>query len=600
MTRRIIGAALAAALIAVAIHGSATAETSPGAEPDPHAPIDPHGFQTPRSTMLGFLIASRARDYERAASHLDLALISPDRREQRAPQLARHLQVVLDRELWVDVDSLSNQVDGDTEDGLAPDLDRIGFIETARGPADLLLQRVRGPSGGPIWLISAATVARIPALYDEFGYGPLGELLPSRLFEIRILEAELWQWLAMLVLAFVVYLLGWLAASALLRIARPFVIRSDTDLDDQLLRALIGPLRLLIFVGLFTIGSAPLALSVPVERVISGLEKAGAIVALTWFLIRIVDLMANITAQRLVARGQAPAIGFVPIGRRTLRIVLLAVATLAVLDSIGFDVTALVAGLGLGGLAIALAAQKTLENVFGGFMLLADRPVAVGDFCRFGDRVGTVEEIGMRSTRVRTLDRTIVTIPNAQFSTFQLENFAKRDNVRLHTVLGLRYETTPDQLRFVLAGLRSLLLEHSRVSADPARVRFVGFGAHSLDLEVFAYVTTGDWNEFLAIREDIYLRMMQVVEEAGSGFAFPSQTLYVGKDEGIEREKAAAAEAQVAAWRAANDLPFPEFSREKQERSRDTLDYPPEGSPNRRARISVDARRGDESGGVDS
>jgi MscS family membrane protein len=202
----------------------------------------------------------------------------------------------------------------------------------------------------------------------------------------------------------------------------------------------------------------------------------------------------------------------------------------------------------------------------------------VGQFCRFGDKIGTVEEIGLRSTRVRTLDRTVVTVPNADFSSTQIENFAVRDRMRLFTMIGVRYETTPEQLRYLLAELRSMLLAHPKVSADPARVRFGGFGAYSLDLEVFAYVMTSDWSEFLHIREDIYLRMMDIVERSGTGFAFPSQTTYLGKDDGLPAEKVREVEALVEGWRREKRLPFPDFDPDEKVRMKDTLPYPPEGS----------------------
>jgi MscS family membrane protein len=251
-------------------------------------------------------------------------------------------------------------------------------------------------------------------------------------------------------------------------------------------------------------------------------------------------------------------------------------------SSLSVNVMALIAGLGVGGIAVALAAQKTIENLFGGVTLIADRPVRPGDFCRFGDRVGTVEEIGLRSTRVRTLDRTIVTIPNAEFSTLQLENFAERDQIRFHTILGLRYETGSDQLRHVLASVRRLLLSHPRVSADPARVRFVQFGAYSLDLEIFAYVRTADWNEFLAIREDLLLRLMDIVEASGTGFAFPSETHYVARDEGLDTEKARLAAEEIRALREQSSLPLPDYAEETKAELSGSLDYPPKGSALRR------------------
>jgi MscS family membrane protein len=241
-------------------------------------------------------------------------------------------------------------------------------------------------------------------------------------------------------------------------------------------------------------------------------------------------------------------------------------------------VTGLIAGLGVGGIALALAAQKTIENLFGGVTLIADQPVRVGDFCRFGSNIGTVEDIGLRSTRVRTLDRTLVSIPNGEFSQTQLENFGQRDRIRLACTLGLRYETSPDQLRHVLAEIRKLLLSHPEIEREPARVRFVGFGSHSLDLEIFAYVGTRDWNHFLAVREDLFLRVMAIVEESGSGLAFPSQTLYMSRDGGIDRERGARAEERVERWRQEGRVPFPDYDAETIEELDGSLDYPPRGS----------------------
>jgi MscS family membrane protein len=264
-----------------------------------------------------------------------------------------------------------------------------------------------------------------------------------------------------------------------------------------------------------------------------------------------------------------------------------------VLDNFGFNVTALVAGLGVGGVAVALAAQKSIENLFGGVMLYADRPIRVGQFCRFGDKIGTVEEIGMRSTRVRTLDRTVVTVPNAEFSALQIENFARRDFIRLFTVLGLRYETTPEQLRHILVEIRRLLYAHPMVSNDPARIRFVGFGAYSLDLEIFAYVTTSDWAEFLGVREDIFLKIMDLVDASGTGFAFPSQTLYLGKDDGLDEDRARAAEEEVKAWRERDALFLPDFSDSEIERVGGGHPWPPEGAPGQKHDSGYPERGGD-------
>ena len=258
------------------------------------------------------------------------------------------------------------------------------------------------------------------------------------------------------------------------------------------------------------------------------------------------------------------------------------IVLIAGIERVGVSLIPIVAGLGIGGLALALAGKTTVENAIGGMILFIDRPVRVGDFCRFGEKIGTVEEIGLLSTRIRGIDRTVIAVPNADFSRKELVNFAKRDRMLLRTTIGLRYETTAEQLRFVLAKLRSMLLAHPKLTEDPARVRFVNCGDYSFDVEFFVYADTSDINEFLAIQEDVLLRVIDIVEGAGTGFAVPAQRNYLSRDSGLDGERSHAAEAEVEAWRAKSVLPFPEFPTEQREQLRDTLDFPPFGSPNAR------------------
>jgi MscS family membrane protein len=260
-------------------------------------------------------------------------------------------------------------------------------------------------------------------------------------------------------------------------------------------------------------------------------------------------------------------------------------------DRLGVPVYGIVAGLGVGGLAIALAAQPTVENLIGGLSLFGDKPIRVGDVCKYGDQVGTVEAIGIRSARIRGVDRTLTTIPNAALAKMPIVNLTRRDRMLINAVIGLRYETSPEQLRYILVKLREMLLGHPRIHPDPARARFIGFGASSLDIEVFAYVMTSDWAEFLGIREDILLRIMDIVEQGGTAFAFPSQTLYLGRDHGPDERKAQAAEASVREWRDKGALPFPNFSPEQAGRIRGSIAFPPPGST-----AAPAARSGSETG----
>jgi MscS family membrane protein len=243
-----------------------------------------------------------------------------------------------------------------------------------------------------------------------------------------------------------------------------------------------------------------------------------------------------------------------------------------------FDTHSIVAGLGIGGLAVALAIRPTLENLIGGVMLYLDQPARVGDFCTFGDKMGTIESIGVRSTKLRALDRTMITVPNAALADMQLINWAKCDRMLITTTIGLRYETDPDQLRYVLVKFREMLHAHPKIDPETVRVRFAGYGVSSLDIGVRVYALTHEWNEFHAIREDIYLRMNDIVRKSGSSFAFPSQTLYMGRDGGLDSELGEAAIEEVQSWRRAGELPFPGLSTEKIEQLEGTLDYPPQGS----------------------
>ncbi len=238
----------------------------------------------------------------------------------------------------------------------------------------------------------------------------------------------------------------------------------------------------------------------------------------------------------------------------------------------------LIASPGVGGLAIALAVRPTLENIIGGFILFADKPVRVGEFCQFGDKMGTIEQIGLRSTRLRGLDRTVITVPNADFAQLQLVNYTRRDQMLMGTTLGLRYETTPDQLRYVLTKLREMFVAHPKVAPEPARARFTGFGECSLNVEVFIYVLSEDYNEFLGIAEDLNLRIMDIVAEAGTGFALPSQTAYLTRDRGLDTERTGAAETEVKSWRADGSLPFPGLAPGRVAELDGTLDFPPKGS----------------------
>ncbi len=219
-------------------------------------------------------------------------------------------------------------------------------------------------------------------------------------------------------------------------------------------------------------------------------------------------------------------------------------------EDVGISLFPILAGLGFGGLALALAARPTLENIIAGLLLFADRPVKVGEYCRFGGQEGTVLNIGLRSTRIFALNGDIISLPNSNFSELELVNKSRRTRILLRQIIGLRYETTSEQLRYVLVKLRSMLLAHPKLIEESVRVRFIKYSDYAKDVEIFAYVHTGDWIEFLEIQEDVLLGVEDIIERAGTGFAFPSQTTYIARDQGLDQELSRAAEAEVQAWRS--------------------------------------------------
>ena len=247
-------------------------------------------------------------------------------------------------------------------------------------------------------------------------------------------------------------------------------------------------------------------------------------------------------------------------------------------QALGLPLYSIVAGLGIGGLAVALAVRPTLENLIGGIILYLDQPVRVGDFCTFGDKTGTVEKIGVRSTRVRATDRTLITVPNSALADMQMINWAKCDRMLISTTIGLRYETDSDQLRYVMTKFREMLHAHPKIHRDTVRIRFAAYGASSLDIGVRVYALTREWNEFHAIREDVFLRMKDIVEESGTGFAFPSQTLYMARDDGLDSNRTEAAVKEVQSLRKRGELPFPRMAMDQIDQLEGTLDYPPRGS----------------------
>ncbi len=334
--------------------------------------------------------------------------------------------------------------------------------------------------------------------------------------------------------------------------------------------------------------------SVVVFRERPGIATAIALTAvryalLAWLVAIVIGWIGGAVVRGFAAGKSSLDAALIRLCFRMLSIVGVLLVILDAASEFGLSVTPIIAGLGVGGLAVALAIRPTLENLVGGFVLFADKPVRVGEFCAFSDKLGTVEEIGLRSTRLRGLDRTVITVPNAEFSQMQIVNFTRRDMNLFQCKIGLRYETTPDQLRYVAAKIRKLLIQHSKVLPDPARVRLGEFGDSAYVLDVFAFIESADWNEFLAVKEDLNFKIAEIVRDSGTGFAFPSQTVYFTRDGGIDTARGATTEAEVQQWRDEKRLPFPEYDFAEKAEMSGTMPFPPVGSPDHEPMVPSEA-----------
>jgi len=501
---------------------------------------DPLGRATPHDTVLNFITAVEKRDLARAAQYLG-GRFDPDRKAA----LALQLKQLMDKRLRLDIKSLSDSPGGDTDDGLPLNRESLGEIEVGENTIEILLDRVQRGKNPPIWLFSAETLLNVRKLpWEEPSVSWIEPRLPATLVENSLFGVALYRWVYVPLALLIIAVIAWIVA----RLSFPLI--------QRLFRAgshwgafigsenFLGPARLLVFALLMWL-AAQFAHTLMTRQFWS--HVAVVLVALTagWLFLRTIDPIASGFEGQMRDRSQQHRVALVHLLRGLAKFVTVIVVLLVMLSLLGVNLTTAIAGIGIGGVALAFAAQKTLENVFGTVMLMTDQPFRVGELCKLGDTVGVIEDIGMRSTRVRTAERTIVTVPNGQASSMIVENFAPRDKMWFKHVIGLRCETTPDQLRHVLAGVRKLLSGHPRVQADSARIRFVKFGASSLDLEICAYLLATDPDEFLNIQEELLLRIMDAVEASGTAMAFPSQTMYVAKDPGLDAAKSDAAIAEI-------------------------------------------------------
>lgn len=508
--------------ILVLIYSPANAqETGSPATDAPNIPADEFDRGSPASSAEGFLAAVDKGDYERGAQYLDLRNLRGEATDLTGAQLARRLYVIIKRATWVDTDSLVNDPAGRNNDNLPSYRDSIGVVLHEGKEIRLFMQKVPRGDGVSIWKVSNATVSLIPELYDVYGYPETIEDLRRSLPNVTFLGYELFKWIIVLAVGIAVYGAVFLAALIVRRML------GDPQLPSH--RRIFRFLALPVGIWLFIMAGNGMATWLGRGGTAEALQRLSPIPILitVWVMFAGINLSRDIYSAHLDARGRPGAVVLLRPAGNAIKLLIALCAILIYLDKLGVNITTLLAGLGVGGVAIALALQKPMEDIFGAITLYTQQPVRIGDFCRIGTETGTVEEIGLRTTRIRTLANTVIAIPNARLATEPIDNISAREKILYRQNLRLRYDTSSGQLRKILEGIRELLSSHERVLQDNHRVRFKEIADDALLLELYAYLDTTDWAEYLELAEALNMRILEIVAAAGTTLSLPARALHV-------------------------------------------------------------------------
>jgi len=475
---------------------------------DYNVPKDDFERGQPRSAIAGYLRALRSGDLTLATNYLDYRNLSDKTLSVGKEELARQLGVVLNRTLWVDLNSISSRKEGRKNDNLPSYRELVGQVDYEGNNVDVLLQRVpRAQDKVKIWKISNATVEKIPRLFKRYSYSPLGELLAKKLPAVDLFGVMLWQWLYFILMLalyyFIAKILTWVVAFAIKRVYK--------KVSNEVLRFIKEPFALLIAVIFARNFHDEANVTIALRAVTEG--STLLIIAWCWVTFRFIDLMKVLLAEKFIAQDKPLAVYLLRPAGTVIKIMIFSVAALNWLENLGFNASTLLAGLGIGGLAIALAAQKTVENIIGAITLYTSAPIRIGNFCRFGNSLGVVEEIGLRATRIRTIDRSVIYVANAKFIDMNIENYSEREKMAFKPKIFLAPDTPKENIDALLVAIRSMLSSTDSLAASPLRSHFKAYTIYGLELDVFAYVNTTDFDVFLDEINQLNLNILALLNE---------------------------------------------------------------------------------------
>ncbi|WP_228707614.1 mechanosensitive ion channel family protein [Psychrobacter phenylpyruvicus] len=498
-----------------------SALTNSGSQDNAEEIIDPFGRQTPRSTVQGFIKALAENNASLATNYLSL------NSGENSVESVRQLKLALDAGGRLDAElQINNTPSGNLADQLPPNLEKVGTITAPDQVIDILLVRKVSDHGGPYWQISSDTLQAIrnsniaakPSLIDKYTLKPLqnkmiGGYNLADIFAVFLLA--IFCVAAAYVLCAVLYFI--------LKIYYPKVRNKPLPIDFKFILPMALVITSLILYEVMVYAGVSVTVREPVNRI----KDIVGWFASTWLLLRVVDAIFSRAERQSYKKNQTERVSILSLLHKLVKALLLILASIFIFGNLGFDLTTGIAALGVGGLALALGAQKMIENLVGSVVVVADQPVRVGDYCKFGDLEGTVVDIGIRSTRLRTLNRTIVTVPNGEFSSMSIENFASRDMFHFLHNIYIKRNVDATTLENFLKEMEEFLVNHELTNSEWTQVRIAELRQDSMVIEFRAYIYASGADEFYDKQTQLLIEILKEIEKYPIEHALATQRMIV-------------------------------------------------------------------------
>jgi MscS family membrane protein len=499
-------------------------------------PVPPE-HRTPRATMMSFLEAFYQDEggIEQAVDALDLSAVPDAVRSVKGPELAVQLKEILDRTRLIDPEEIPDR----------PDAEPYIFLDHPAGEVKI------EPDDRGEWRFGAETVAAIPDLFRALedqevveGVRPashslspglwLRSKMPRSLHRTFFL-LELWQWLGLLILAVVGIAVDRIVVFGAQVVTRRWLHSRIEEVDDQGLHKALRPLGLVAMALVWSAGLRFLWLPVGALSILEVAVRFVLAAGAVWAAYRMVDILSAVLEERARRTDNRFDDLLVPLVRRSLKVFIAAFGLVFIAETLEMDISSLLAGLGLGGLAVALAAQDAVKNLFGSLMILVDRPFSVGDWVVIGEFEGIIEDVGFRSVRIRTFYNSLITLPNSNLISSAVDNYGARRYRRWSTKLSITYDTPPETIEAFCEGIRELVRRSEITRKDAFEIHLSSFGDSGLEILLYVFFETTVWSDELAARHALGVDILRLADRLGVDFAFPTRTVWLHEQAAPER-----------------------------------------------------------------